>query len=498
MLLSIFYFIVIFLGIVVAHEFGHYIFAKSFGVYVMEFCVGFGPKIFSIKGKETAYRLRAIPLGGYVRMAGDDPQIENVEGIPKERLLYSKKAWKRFLIVFAGPLFSIITGYLIMIFVSLAWGFPEARMDWIIPDSPAAVAGLQFGDRIKYINGHVILSPTEVSWFVKGQKKLDVLYVRNGRTLRTTLTPREIGPQYFMVLKGTVPSNVRLSKIDGIPFDDKLKISNGSVLGFSNGATATLLGYQMLPRSREMGIYMALFSNKVASADPSVGLKPNDTILSINGVKCNTSFNFQNALFVANYAQNNVGSFVILNENKVLESIPYHATRETKIEIERNGKKMSLLLDKKQFSALLNSLTTYPAYGNWYPGAWEAIKYGVIRTNRIFTKMLIFLGEIFKTKNALNQFVGPVGLVKMVGQASSEGMQVLWTLIAFITLNLGIINLLPLPALDGGHLVFSVIEMITGKRVNPEIEGYIHTIGFFLLMAFFVYITYLDVIRFGG
>lgn len=497
MLLSIFYFIVILVGIVIAHELGHYIFAKLFGVYVTEFSVGFGPKIFSIKGKETAYRLRAIPLGGYVRMAGDDPQVESVEGISKERLLYSKKAWKRFLIVFAGPLFSIITGYVIMIFVSIAWGFPEARMDWIIPDSPAAVAGFQSGDRIKSINGHVILSPTEVSWFVKGQKKLDVVYVHKDQTLKTTLAPKEIGPQYFMVLRGTVLPGTRLSKVDGIPFD-KTKITNGSILKFSNGATATLLGYQMLPRSREMGIYMALFSNKVAAVDPSTGLKPDDVILSINGIECNTSFDFQNALIAASYARNNSGSFVILNENKVLKSISYYAVKGTKIEFERNGKKMSVILNKKQFNALLNSLATYPAYGSWYPGAWDAIKYGVIRTNRIFTKMLVFLGGIFRTKNALSQFVGPVGLVKMVGQASSEGMQILWTLIALITLNLGIINLLPLPALDGGHLVFSLVEMLTGKRVNPEIEGYIHTIGFFLLMAFFAYITYLDIIRFGG
>ena len=497
MLLSIFYFIVIFLGIVIAHELGHFIFARLFGVYVTEFSVGIGPKVFSLKGKETAYRLRAIPVGGYVRMAGDDPQIEGVDGISRDRLLYSKKAWKRFLISFAGPLFSIITGYVIMILISLAWGFPEARMSWVVPNSPAAVAGLQAGDRIKAINGHVILSPTEVSWFVKGQKKLNVVYVRNGRVLKTSLEPKEIGPQYFMVLNRDVPSNGRLLKINGIAFGEMTKIAKGSVLKFSNGATATLLGVQKLPRAREMGIYVALFSNKVASVNPSTGLKPDDVILSIDGIKCDTSFDFQNALISATYAEGR-GSFVILNENKILSSMPYFAPKgKTKIELLRNGKRKVVFLDKKQLHTMMSSLSTYPAYGNWYPGAWEAVEYGIIRTNRIFTKMLVFLGGLFKTKNALSQFVGPVGLVKMVGQASNEGMQVLWTLIALITLNLGIINLLPLPALDGGHLVFSLIEMISGKRVNPEIEGYIHTVGFFLIMAFFVYITYLDVIRFG-
>ena len=192
------------------------------------------------------------------------------------------------------------------------------------------------------------------------------------------------------------------------------------------------------------------------------------------------------------------GVLLVTNQNKILTAQSFHSNGNVILKVKRGNEIKDITLDRNEFKAFLNSVATYPAYKNWYPGAWDAAVYGVIRTNRIFTKMLVFLAGIFKTKNALNQFVGPVGLVKMVGQASNEGMQMLLTLIAFITLNLGLVNLLPLPALDGGHLVFAVIEMVTGKRVNPEIEGYIHTVGFFLLMALFVYITYLDIIRFGG
>ncbi len=493
MITSVIYFLIILIAIVMVHEFGHFLFAKLFGVYVTEFSIGFGPKLFSIKGKETEYIFKPILLGGYVRMAGDTPESRDIpserdKGIPRERLLYSQKAWKRFLIIFAGPLFSILAGYVMMIFISITWGFPQTMIDWVVPGSPAAEAGLKPRDVIKAINGHVILSPTEVSGFVKGNDRIEVTYLRGGKVHKVSLVTREIGPQYFLAVSKKVESANEIST--------KALQKNG-ILSFSSGATALIYGVQKIPRGKEMGIYMTLFSNKVASVDPKTGLKKGDVILSIDGMKCSSSFDFQNALFVANVAKGS-GEFLITDGKKIIFREPFHSNGKVEMIVKRGKALKKITLSEDEFKILINSLATYPAYKNWYPGLKDAVVYGIIRTNRIFTKMIVFLANIFKSKNVINQFVGPVGLVKMVGQASNEGMQTLLTLIAFITLNLGLVNLLPLPALDGGHLVFALVEMITGKRVNPEVEGYIHTIGFFLLMAFFVYITYLDIIRFGG
>jgi len=494
--MSIIYFILILIGIVIVHEFGHFIFAKLFNVYVTEFSFGFGPRLFSFKGKETEYRFNAIPLGGYVRMAGEDPGVEKIEGIPKDRMLYSKNPWKRLVIVAAGPTFSILAAYVLMIFVSVIWGFPQALIDWVIPNSPAAVAGIKQGDRIISVNGNAILNPTDVITFVSGQKKVNVIYERNGHKATAKIIPEEIGPQYFMVIQTMSEVGTQLERVGTIPFNDQTQLVNQSMLYFSNGATAVLLNYQYEPRTKLIGIYMQSMSNKIAAVAPSTGLAPNDLILSIDGIKANNSLQFQNAIEVGQYA-NGDGALLTLDGSHIVSVQKYVAPLNgVNVVFERNGKVESTTLSTQQYSTLLNSLEMFPSYSNWYPGPLDAIGYGVVYTNRVFTSMITFLGSLFTIKNPLNQFTGPVGLIKIVGQASSQGLQTLLTLVALITLNLGIINLIPFPALDGSHIVFALIEIITKKRVNPQIEGYLSMIGFLILMGFFFYITYLDLTRF--
>ena len=192
MLLTIVYFVFI-LGIIVCvHEFGHFFFSKLFGVYVYEFSIGMGPKIFQKKDKkgETAYSIRAIPIGGYCSLAGEGSDED--KKIPKDRLLQSKPIWQRFLIMFFGAGNNFILALLVLFFIALFSGSPS--LSTVIPNviegSPADVAGIKSGDNIKYINGDRTKTLDDIQLYLtiaKGETELVVL--RDNEEITINVTP---------------------------------------------------------------------------------------------------------------------------------------------------------------------------------------------------------------------------------------------------------------------------------------------------------------------
>ena len=192
MILTIIYFIFI-LGIIVCvHEFGHFFFSKLFGVYVYEFSIGMGPKIFSKKGKgkETTYSIRAIPIGGYCSLAGEGSEED--KKIPKNRLLQSKPVWQRFLIMFFGAGNNFILALVVLFFLGLCTGSPSLSptISKVLDDSPAAMAGIKAGDNIKYINGDRVKTIDDLQLYLviaKGETELVV--ERDGKELTLKVTP---------------------------------------------------------------------------------------------------------------------------------------------------------------------------------------------------------------------------------------------------------------------------------------------------------------------
>jgi len=167
-MLTLIYFIIILGIIVLVHEFGHFIFAKIFGVYVYEFSIGMGPKIFSKKDKkgETIYSIRAIPIGGFVQLAGEE--IDDDKTVPQDRKMYSKPAWQRFLIMFFGAGNNFILAFVLLFVYALIWQAPT--MDPIISevtrDYPGQIAGLEAGDMILEVNGHTIKTVDDVQVYL--------------------------------------------------------------------------------------------------------------------------------------------------------------------------------------------------------------------------------------------------------------------------------------------------------------------------------------------
>lgn len=348
-IINLLLFIVILGVIVFVHEFGHFIFAKIAGVYVFEFAIGMGPKIWGFKKGETEYNLRAIPIGGFCSMAGEDFDDEELKKVPKKRRLQAKTAWQRFLIMVFGPMNNFILAVILLFFIALVWG--GSTMDPIITSveagSAAEEVGISSGDRILKINNH--------------------------------------------------------------------KIST----------------------SDDMSLYLAI-------SDP----------------KKYTTMKVEKE-----------------NDEVVTYKIKPRKIKENGEEVYRYG----IGIEQKKTK-----------------GFGEALAYTFKKTCSIFKQMYITLAYLFTGGIKLNQLAGPVGIYSIVGEQSKAGIANLLYLMAFLSINVGVINLLPIPAFDGGHILFIVIEKIKGSPVDPELENKIHAVFLVLLMLLMLVITFNDILRLFG
>ena len=344
-LFNILLFIIILTIIVSIHEFGHFIWAKIAGVYVYEFAIGMGPKIWSKKYKETEYSIRAIPFGGFCQLAGEDLDEDDVKKVPKSRRLQNKTAWQRFLIMVFGPLNNFILAVILLFFLALIWGGTTMKpvITEIEKDSAVEKAGLQVGDKIVEIN------------------------------------------------------------------NQKVKTSD------------------------DIALYIAL-------TDPK---------------------------------------------------------KETNFIIERNGKEKEYNIKPKKVK--VKDEVTYK-YGMGLEqektkGFGNAFVYTFQKTGSIFKQMFITVKALVTGGVKLSQLSGPVGIYSVVGEQAKSGLSSLIYLTAFLSINVGFINLLPIPAFDGGHILFIIIEMIKGSPVKPEIENRIHTIFLMLLLLLMLVVTFNDILR---
>ena len=345
-LIDLILFILILGSIVFVHEFGHFMMAKLTGVYVYEFAIGMGPKLWSKKGKETEYTLRAIPIGGFCMMAGEDLEDDDLKKVPKNKRLQSKKPWQRFLIMFFGAGNNFIFAILLLFAIGLIWGGSsmEPVVTSVLKNSAAANSGIEAGDRILEINGHSISTTDDIS------------------------------------------------------------------------------------------LYLAVADLEEAS--------------------------------------------------------------DIKVEKENDSVKTYSVQPKKK---KVDGQTTYQ-YGigmqqEVQHGFLAAIQFTYKKIISIFKQMAVTVGYLFTGGISISQLSGPVGIFSIVGDQSSAGIMNIIYLVAFLSINVGFINLLPIPAFDGGHILFIIIEKIKGSPVNPETENKIHTIGLFLLMLLMVVITFNDILR---
>lgn len=328
--------VVLFLLLIVFHEFGHFIVAKKSGIKVNEFAVGMGPLIYSKEKGETTYSFRAIPIGGYCAMEGEDDESSD------PRSFDNAPASKRFLTILAGPVANLIIAVLVFTIVGVIGGVVTTTVDDFIENSPAQAAGIEKGDEILKINDQVIDDFNDISKVVNDfykdkdfDKEITVLAKRNGKDLDFAFKP----------------------KVDG--------------------------------------------------------------------------------------------------ENTYIGIIPARRT----------------------------------------PGFFEAIGLGFKETGRNVKMIFTILGRLFTGKLAFGALSGPVGVLKELGNQAQNGLASLLYFLAYISVNLAVFNLLPIPALDGSKLLTSGIEIITGKKINKKLEEKITMVGFFILLGLILVVSIKDIVN---
>ncbi len=347
-MLSLLLFIIILGTIVLIHELGHFLFAKLFGVYVYEYSIGMGPKVYSKKPKnsETEYNIRALPIGGFVRLAGEEGEDDDTD-VPLDRKLYKKGFFQRFLIFFMGPGFNMLLALVTLFVMCMIFGasMSTLEVDKIPSDYPAYEAGLRDGDTILAVNGEKVSTWT--------QARLKIATAKSGSSI-----------------------------------DFKIKDTNGEV--------------------------------------KNIVIKP-------------------------------------------------------KKEIDEEGEVKYVY----GVSSKLKKLR----------GLAGSFEYSFVETKNIILSMGTTLKYLFTGRVGVNDLSGPVGIYEVVDEQAKYGIDSLLYLMAYLSINVGIVNLVPFPAFDGGHILFLIIEKIRRKPVSANVEATITGIGFVCLMILMIYVTFHDVIR---
>lgn len=328
----------VFSVVIFIHELGHFIVAKKSGIRVNEFSIGMGPKLFSVTKGETDYSVRALPIGGFVAMEGEDEESEAEDSFNKAPVA------NRIAVVVAGAVMNIILGFAILVFLTT---------------------------QQEHITSRVIYE-------------------------------------------------------------------------FHEGATTQ-----------------------------QTGLQVNDEIIAVNGRRCYIA---DDIIYEFARTQDGTADFTVRRDGKIvnLEDVTFET-----------------YTDKAGYKQIVVDFYVYPAEKTLVSVVREAVHWTMSLARTVFLSLV----DMVTGRVAMNQISGPVGIVSVISEAASVGIKPLLNILALITINLGVFNLVPFPALDGGRLVFLIVELFRGKPINPKYEIWVNAAGMVMLLAFMALVTFSDVTK---
>jgi regulator of sigma E protease len=427
--------VIVVLGVMITvHEFGHFAAAKLFKVRVEQFAIGFGKRLFGFRRGETDYRINLLPLGGYVKMSGENP-MDAQTGDPGE--FTSHPRWQRFVIALAGPAMNIILAVVLLTAVYMVrYEHPvylekPAVIGWVMPDSPAEKAGIQAGDRIVRIEN--VQNPTWEDVFPKVVLSpgipVSLAIERGNQILEKTIVPAPTGPEQFGS-PGWIPDqpNVVTELEPGLPAAEA-GIRKGDIMVAINGESA-----RSMP---------AVFNLVQASKGQPVQV----TVLR-NGKPVN------------------------------LTLTPRHVTDETTGE---QVFRLGVRSDPLEVEHL-----SFPS----------AVAKSIEENKRNSLLILDLVHRMVKREVSMKQLDGPIRIAQVSGEAArQQGWTPLLALMSVISLNLGIFNLFPFPILDGGVILLLLIEGIRRRDISLRVKEKIYQAAFVLLILFAVAVIYNDLVK---
>jgi regulator of sigma E protease len=418
------------LGVLIfVHELGHFLMARRIGVRVITFSLGFGPKLINIKRGGTEYCVSAIPLGGYVKMAGENPE-DSRTGASDEFL--SKGKWQRFQVLVMGPLMNLALAIIVMAVVLYQGALvPAFEQEAVVigkfsEGSVAEKAGLKAGDRVVTVDGKPVETWDQFGMVIvaKANREVNLGFVRNGQPGQVTVVPQGQG-KYELGDIGVQPQ------------------FHPQIQDFTQGSPAA-----------------------------DAGLAFGDVILAAND-------------------QPNV------THPKLIELIKAHEGKPLTLVVRRPEGPKSIVVTPRKVDGLvmIGAHISELELRTVEPGPFEAVKLSVQKNWEWTVQIVETLGGLFTRDTSVKQLMGPVAIADLSGTAAQAGLIQLFTLMAMISLNLGLLNLMPIPVLDGGHITILALEGLARRDFSMRVKEKMLMVGFALLLMLMVTVIYNDLMR---
>lgn len=426
---------IIVLGILVfIHELGHFLAAKWCGIRVLAFSLGFGTPIIKKEFRGTEYRISAIPFGGYVKMAGENPEEEK-EGAADE--FTSKPVWQRAFVAFAGPAANMISS-LLMLWFMFSWGverplyYENMIIGAVEKNSPAEQAGIRAGDSLISISGRPARSWEDIdAAFVQQDREYSLTYMRDGQTFTTVM---------------------------------KMKKSD-----------------DLIPKDFTGGI-MPPFPAVVANVNPNspaekAGFTKGDTIKAINNQMIHSWFEVLNIIKEYKSSEKTPLEVSIARNSSTIElSVTPEYDSNTKRHI------IGIMVDQGE-----KKTVKYPVGVAFHKGMDKGWEY----TTMIFD----VIGKLVSQEANANQLMGPIGIIPASGFMAMQGVSTILNFMALIGINLAVLNLMPLVITDGGMLLFLLIEAVRRKPLSLQTQMLFNKIAIAFFLLLFLFVTFNDVQR---